>query len=138
MENALDISSKEWEAAAAAEIDAYHDARMIAAEIADSEELDTDLVFSDAMHVAVALALEEAELPYTKANAAWMFDRISPAEVREILVHRRDCPEDYAALPKAGALESLTTAQMQAASAVTHMLGTDLNAMFFCDNVGTA
>lgn len=133
------MSSKEWEAAAAAEIDAYHHARVIAAEIAECEGLDTDLVFSDAMHVAVALALEDCDLPYTKANAAWMFDRLSPAEVREMLVYRRDCPDEYATLPKACALENLTTAQMQAASAVTNMLGANqLNAMFFCNNVGTA
>lgn len=138
MENALDMSSKELEAAAAAEIAAYHDARRIAADVAENEGLDTDLVFSDAMHVAVALALEDDDLPYTRANAAWMFDRISPAEVREILLYRRDCPEEYAMLPKACALENLTTAQIQAASAVTN-IGTDrLNAMFFCDNVGTA
>jgi hypothetical protein len=139
MENALDMSNKEFEAAAAAEIDAYHDARTIAAEVADKEGLDTDLVFSDAMHVAVALALEDADLPYTRANAAWMFDRICPAEVREILLYRRECPEQYAMLPKACALENLTTAQMEAANAVTATLGADrLNAMFFCDNIGKA
>jgi hypothetical protein len=133
MENVLDILSNELES------DACHDARMIAAEIADNETLHTDLVFSDAMHVAVALALEDADMPYTKANAAWMFDRIHPAEVREILLYRRDYPEQYAMLPKAGALENLTTTQMESASAITETLGADrLNAMFFCDTVGTA
>ena len=132
----LDILSNELEAA---ESDAYRDARMIAGEIADNEALDTDIVFSDAMHVAVALALEDADMPYTRANAAWMFDRIHPAEVREILLYRRDYPEQYAMLPKACALENLTTAQMEAASAITETLGADrLNAMFFCDTVGTA
>ncbi len=133
------MANKELEAAAATEIDAHHDARMIAAEIAGHEGLATDLVFSDAMHVAVALALEEADRPYTRANAVWMFDRISPDEVREVLLYRRDCPEQYASLPKSCALENLTTAQVEAANAVGQTLGADrLNAMFFCDNIGTA
>lgn len=131
--------STNQETEACAEFDAYRDARAIAAEIASLEGLDCELVFSDAMHVAVALALETEDMPYTRANAAWMFDRICPSEVREILMYRHDCPEDYEMLPKAGALENLTSAQVQAAGAVTKMLGTDrLNALFFCDSFGTA
>lgn len=127
------------ELAACAEFDNYSEARTIAAKIAAREGLDSDLVFSDALHVAVALALEDEGMPYTRSNAAWMFERICPGEVREILIYRRDYPEDYESLPKAGALETLTGAQVEAAGAVTKLLTADwLNAMFFCDNFGTA
>jgi hypothetical protein len=121
------------------EFDDYREARAIAADIAAYDKLDSDLVFSDALHVAVALALQDAGFDYSKANVAWMVEQVSPAEVREVLLYRRDNPEDYPSLPKAGAVESLTAAQVEAAHAVTEMLGSDqLNAMFFSDSVGTA
>jgi hypothetical protein len=135
----LNTSSTTLELETTAEFEAYREARAIAAEIADLEGLDRDLVFSDAMHVAVALALEAEDMPYTGANAAWMFDRICPCEVREILTYRRDYPEAYDGLPKAGALENLTAVQMEAAGSLTQLLKTDwLNAMFFSESYGTA
>jgi len=138
-ETDLSVLTTKQELAARAEFDNYSEARAIAARIAAREGLDADLVFSDALHVAVALALADEGMAYTKSNAAWMFERICPGEVREILIYRRDCPEDYESLPKAGALENLTTTQVEAAGAVTKLLAADwLNAMFFCDNFGTA
>jgi hypothetical protein len=135
----MSVWTTKQELAACAEFDNYAEARAIAARIAARDGLDSDLVFSDALHVAVALALEDEGMAYTKANAAWMFERICPGEVREILIYRRDHPEDYASLPKAGALEKLTAAQVEAAGAVTKLLAADwLNAMFFSDNFGTA
>lgn len=133
------MSVTKLELAASAEFDNYSEARAIAAKIAASDGLDSDLVFSDALHVAVALALEHEGMAYTKSNIAWMFERVCPGEVREILIFRRDCPEDYKSLPRAGTVENLTTAQVAVASAVSKTLAADwLNAMFFSDNFGTA
>jgi hypothetical protein len=47
------------------------------------------------MHVAVTLALEDEGKPYTMPNVAWMFRRVLPKEVRDILLLRRNYPDDY-------------------------------------------
>ena len=121
------------------QFDAYRETKILASEIAASRGLHEDIVFSDAMHVAVALRLEDEGLPYTKQNAAWMFARISPSEVRALLMFRRDHPADYRSLPKAGVLESLSAACREAASALSETLSPDrLNALFFGDAVGNA
>ena len=68
-----------------------------------------------------------------------MFERISPSEVREVLLFRRDRPADYHDLPKAGELEALSGASREAASALSETLSRDrLNALFFADAVGNA
>ena len=121
------------------EFDYYREAQNIAAQIADQAGLRQDLVFSDAMHVAVALALEDADMAYTKPNVAWMFERICPGEVREILLYRRDHPDDYDALPMAGTVDRLTAAHVEAAGALEKMLAPDsLNAFFYSGNMGKA
>ncbi len=122
-----------------AEFEHYREAQSIASEIAVRAGLRDDLVFSDAMHVAVALALEDAGMVYTKPNVAWMFERICPGEVREILLYRRDHPEEYDALPMAGTVDRLTAAHVEAASALEKMLAPDwLNAFFYSGNMGKA
>lgn len=121
------------------QFDAYRETKLLASEIATLQELHEDIVFSDAMHVAVALRLEDEDLPYTKQNAAWMFQRISPAEVRAVLMFRRDHPADYPGLPKAGLLETLSSTCREAASALSETLSADrLNALFFADAAGNA
>jgi hypothetical protein len=121
------------------EFEYYREAQRLAAEIADQAGLRQDLVFSDAMHVAVALALEDAGMVYTKPNVAWMFERICPGEVREILLYRRDHPDDYDALPMAGTMDKLTAAHVEAAGALEKMLAPDwLNAFFYSGNTGKA
>ena len=121
------------------QFDAYRETKLLASEIAKRQGLHEDIVFSDAMHVAVALRLEDEALPYTKQNAAWMFGHISPGEVRAVLMFRRDHPADYRGLPKAGLLEALSSACREAASALSETLSADkLNALFFADAVGNA
>jgi hypothetical protein len=68
------------------EFSEYREAKRLAAEIAKRDCLNEDVIFSDAMHVAVTLALEDEGMPYTMPNVAWMFDRVRPKEVRDILV----------------------------------------------------
>lgn len=115
----------------------HRDARTIAREIAIRERLHEDLVFADAMHVAVALALETEDIPYTKPNVAWMFDRILPDEVREILALRWNYPDDYDLLPMAGVTERLTEAEMAAANELAKKLTREqIDAFFFSDQVG--
>jgi hypothetical protein len=121
------------------EFDDYREAQSLAAEIAEQAGLRQDLVFSDAMHVAVALALEDDNMAYTKPNVAWMFERICPGEVREILLYRRDYPDDYDTLPMAGTIDRLTAAHVEAAGALEKMLAPDwLNAFFYSANMGKA
>jgi hypothetical protein len=121
------------------EFDNYREAQSLAAEIADQAGLRQDIVLSDAMHVAVALALENANMAYTKPNVAWMFERICPGEVREILLYRRNHPDDYDALPTAGTMDRLTAAHIEAADALENALTPDwLNAFFFSASIGTA
>ena len=121
------------------EFEYYREAQRLAAEIADQAGLRQDLVFSDAMHVAVALALEDADMAYTKPNVAWMFERICPGEVREVLLYRRAHPDDYDALPMAGTMDKLTAAHVEAAGALEKMLAPDwLNAFFYSSNMGKA
>jgi hypothetical protein len=121
------------------QFDTYRETKRLASEIAARQGLHEDIVFSDAMHVAVALRLDDEGLPYTRQNAAWMFERISPSEVREVLLFRRDRPADYHDLPKAGELETLSVASREAASALSETLSCErLNAMFFADAVGNA
>jgi len=119
------------------EFDHYREARALAAEIAAASGLQQDLVFSDAMHVAVALALEDAGIAYTGMNVAWMFERIAPGEVREVLRYRRDYPEDYDTLPRAGTIDRLTAAHVEAAGTL-EKIPEWLNAFFFGHNIGTA
>ena len=119
------------------EFDSYREARSLAAEIAALCGLPQDLVFSDAMHVAVALALEDADMAYTKLNVAWMFDRIAPGEVREILRYRLDHPDDYATLPQAGTVDRLSAAHVEAAG-MLEKTPDWLNAFFFSHNIGRA
>jgi len=121
------------------EFEYYHEALSIAAQIADRAGLRRDLVFSDAMHVAVALALEDVDMAYTKPNVAWMFERICPGEVREILLYRRDHPEDYDTLPMAGTIDGLSAAHVEAAGALEKTLAPDwLNAFFYSGAMGKA
>src|SRR5262245_51507365 len=87
----------------------FDEAKLIAREIAERDGQDADVVFADAMHVAVALALETEDRPYSKANAAQMFDQIFPEEVLELLTVRRDDPETYETLPMALMTEGLTS-----------------------------
>ena len=132
-------NKQESRADSCAEFDHYREAQDLAAEIADQAGLRQDIVFSDAMHVAAALALEDAGMAYTKPNVAWMFERICPGEVREILLYRRDHPDDYDALPMAGTMDRLTAAHIEAASTLEKTLAPDwLNAFFFSANIGRA
>jgi len=132
-------NDKKLDAQPCHEFDYYREARALAAEIAGQTGLNQDLVFSDAMHVAVALALEDAGMDYTSPNVAWMFERICPGEVREVLKYRRDHPDDYRVLPMAGKMDSLTAAHVEAAGALEKSLAPDwLNAIFFSGNLGRA
>lgn len=117
----------------------YGEAKAIAAVIAQREGVDSEVIFSDAMHVAVALALENAGMPYTGPNAAWMFEHVTPAEVREVLAFRRDHSRDYEFLPKARIIESLSASQREAANTVaTSLTRAELDAFFFGKSWGTA
>jgi|SRR5215469_18577048 len=117
----------------------YREAKAVAAAIAQREGVNPDVIFSDAMHVAVALALENAGMPYTGPNAAWMFEHVTPAEVREVLVFRRDHSQDYEFLPKARIIESLNATQVEAANTVaTSLTRAELDAFFFGTSSGTA
>jgi len=117
----------------------YHEAKQLAAEIGKRDNLHEDVIFSDAMHVAVTLALEDRGITYTMPNVAWMFSRILPGEVRDILELRWNHPDDYKSLPMAGATESLSSAEMDAAAEVAKKLGPEqLDAFFFCDRTGNA
>ncbi len=121
------------------EFEHFSDAKVLAGEIASRIGLRQDLVFSDAMHVAVALALEDAEMDYTGPNVAWMFERICPGEVHEILKFRRDHPDQYDALPMAGKVDGLSAAHVEAAGALEKLLAPDwFNALFFSGNLGRA
>ena len=121
------------------EFSAYREAKALSAEIARRDCLHEDVIFSDAMHVAVTLALEHEGMCYTMPNVAWMFDRIRPEEVRDILLLRRNHPEDYKSLPMAGATESLSSAEIEAAAGLANKLTPEqLDAFFFSDRSGTA
>jgi hypothetical protein len=121
------------------EFSEYGEARGLASEIAKRDRLHEDVIFSDAMHVAVALALEGEEMPYTMPNVGWMFDRVHPKEVRDILLLRRNHPEDYKNLPMAGATEGLSSAEIEAASELVKKLTPEqLDAFFFSDRTGSA
>lgn len=117
----------------------YRDAKALAGEIARRERLHEDVVFADAMHVAVALALETEDIPYSKANVAWMFDRILPEEVREILALRWNYPDDYDLLPMASSTEGLSAVEIATASDLAKKLTREeIDAFFFSDQVGRA
>jgi hypothetical protein len=117
----------------------YGEARALASRIAGREERHQDAVFSEAMHVAAVLALEEAELPYTRPNIAWMFERIQPSEVLAILQLRLERPDEYADLPMAHATDAMTVEAVEAAMALANGLTQEeLDAFFFSDAVGTA
>jgi hypothetical protein len=121
------------------EFEQFCEAQALAAEIANLAGLRQDLVFSDAMHVAVALALEDAEMEYTRPNVAWMFERICPGEVCEVLKFRRDHPDEYDTLPMAGKIDNLSAAHVEAAGTLEKSLAADwLNAFFFSGNLGRA
>ena len=118
---------------------AYREARELASEIAECNCLHEDVIFSDAMHVAVALALKDEGMPYTKPNVAWMFDRVHPEEVRDILRLRQRHPDDYKSLPMAGAAEKLSSAEIEAAAELAKKLTPEqLDAFFFSDRTGRA
>jgi hypothetical protein len=117
----------------------YREAKGLASEIARRDHLHEDVIFSDAMHVAVALALEDEGMSYTMPNVAWMFDRVRPEEVRDILLLRRNYPDDYKSLPMAGATESLSSAEIEAAAELANKLTPEqLDAFFFSDRTGSA
>lgn len=117
----------------------YREARATAALIAERDSQNPDVVFSDAMHVAVALALEDAGIAYTGANVSRMFDRISPAEVRVVLWYRRHHAEEYMSLPMAGTMNGLDANQIALATAVANNFTSDqLHAFFFGEISGTA
>jgi hypothetical protein len=121
------------------EFSEYREARELASEIAKRDRLHEDVIFSDAMHVAVALALEDEGMPYTMPNVAWMFDRVWPEEVRDILLLRRNHPDDYRNLPMAGATETLSSAKIEAATELARKLTPEqLDAFFFSDRTGRA
>lgn len=115
----------------------YQDAKALAFEIAKRDRLHEDIVFADAMHVAAAFALETEDIPYTKSNIAWMFDRISPDEVHEILALRWNYPDDYEMLPMAGATENLSATDIVTATELAKNLTPEqIDAFFFSDNLG--
>ena len=117
----------------------YREARKLTSEIARHERLHEDVIFSDAMHVAVALALEDEGMSYTMPNVAWMFDRIRPGEVRDILLFRRNHPDDYRSLPMAGVTEGLSSMEIEAAAELAKKLKPEqLDAFFFSDRTGSA
>ena len=117
----------------------HREARKLAFEIARHERLHEDVIFSDAMHVAVALALEDEGMTYTMPNVAWMFDRIRPEEVRDILLLRRNHPDDYRNLPMAGVTEGLSSMEIEAAAELAKKLKPEqLDAFFFSDRTGSA
>ena len=117
----------------------YREARALAAEIAKRDELHEDVIFSDAMHVAAALALDKERMPYTMPNVAWMLDRVHPEEVRHVLLLRRQHPEAYKSLPKAGATECLSTEEIEGATELAKKLTPELlNAFFFSHRTGSA
>jgi hypothetical protein len=117
----------------------YHEAKRLAAEIGKRDSLHEDVIFSDAMHVAVTLALEDRGMSYTRPNVAWMFRRVLPREVRDILIFRRNHPDDYKRLPMAGTTERLSSAEMDAAAELAKKLAPEqLDAFFFCDRAGRA
>jgi hypothetical protein len=117
----------------------YREAKGLAAEIAKRDRLHEDVIFSDAMHVAVTLALEDEGMSYTMPNVAWMFDRVRPEEVRDILLLRRNHPDDYKSLPMAGATERMSSAEIEAAAELAKKLTPkQLDAFFFSDRTGSA
>jgi hypothetical protein len=117
----------------------YSEAKRLASEIGKRDNLHEDVIFSDAMHVAVTLALEDEGMSYTMPNVAWMFSRILPEEVRDILLLRRSYPDDYKSLPMAGATESLSSSEIEAAAELAKKLAPEqLDAFFFCDRTGSA
>lgn len=117
----------------------YREARVIAAQIGERDGLHQDLIFSDAMHVAAALAMDKAGIAYSKLNAAQMLDRLHPAEVRLVLQFRLDDPDAYKKLPMACVTESLTPAAMRAANSLAEkMTSAQLDALFFGDVAGRA
>ncbi len=121
------------------EFSEYREAKTLASEIAKRDCLHEDVVFSDAMHVAVTLALEGEGMSYTMPNVAWMFDRVQPVEVRDILLLRRNHPEDYKNLPMAGVTEGLSSAEIEAAADLVKKLTPEqLDAFFFSERMGRA
>lgn len=117
----------------------FEEAKTLASQIARRERLHEDVVFADAMHVAVALALSDQELEYTKRNVAWMFDRITPDEVREILALRWQSPDDYEFLPMANKTDGMSEAEVHSASGLAKTLTREqLDALFFSDDIGRA
>ena len=121
------------------EFSEYREAKRIASEIAKRDRLHEDVIFSDAMHVAVAVALEEEGMPYTMPNVSWMFGRVRPEEVRDILLLRRKHPDDYRSLPMAGVMEGLSRAEIEAATQLATKLAPEhLDAFFFSNRTGSA
>lgn len=131
------IAAKKSAATSADSLSEYDRAKALAAEIAARDNGSEDAVFADAMHVAVALALAAEDRPYTKRNVAWMFDRVSPQEVHDVLQLRSEEPEEYAMLPKAGKIERLSAADLDAAIALAGDLTREqIDAFFFSDDAG--
>ena len=117
----------------------YYEAKRLASEIGKRDNLHEDIIFSDAMHVAVTLALEDEGISYTMPNVAWMFCRVLPKEVRDILLLRRNYPDYYKSLPMAGVTERLSSAEMDAAAELAKKLAPQqLDAFFFSDRKGSA
>jgi hypothetical protein len=117
----------------------HRQARALAAEIAARDGLSEDAVFTDAMHVAAALALEDAAMPYSMPNVAWMLERVRPVEVLHLLMLRRAHPADYRNLPMAGMTDSLGEAEAAAATELARTLTPrQLDAFFFSGKAGSA
>jgi hypothetical protein len=96
-------------------------------------------VFSDAMHVTAAIALEAAGRPYTPPNIARMFERIYPSEVLTILRLRLARPDEYADLPKAHATDALSACALDTAAALAENLTQEeLDAFFVSGVAGNA
>jgi hypothetical protein len=133
------IKNSELELVIFEEFSEYREAKELAGEIAKRDRLHEDVIFSDAMHVAVTLALEDEGMSYTMPNVAWMFDRIRPEEVRDILLLRCNHPDDYKNLPMAGVTEGLSTVEIEAATELAKKLAPEeLDAFFFSDCTGSA
>lgn len=117
----------------------YGESRVLATRIAGREERHEDAVFADAMHVAAAIALNDADLPYTRPNIAWMFERIRPSQVLAVLRLRLAHPDEYAELPMAHSMNAVSTCAVEAATALTGTLTQkELDALFFSGVTGNA
>jgi hypothetical protein len=135
-ENSGKLGAEEF---ALTEFAEYGEARTLAAMIAGREKRHQDVVFSDAMHVAAAIALEAAGRPYSRPNIAWMFERVYPSEVLAVLRLRLARPDEYAGLPMAHATDAMSPGALATAAVLTETLTREeLDAFFFSRVAGNA